>query len=155
MLRRLPRGASRHFPPDELSIVLSGLESTVEEVEEVMTNGANQEERILRVLQSVLPGWVPAPEPARISLQYSRAVFCLRRKGFVIANRVEVVDGVRHGFVRLAGPAIAPRQEGRSAEPGRADKARECIARALAEPKEPVSTSLFGDLAPERHRDDG
>jgi hypothetical protein len=46
--------------------------------------------------------WTPARELSeRISLQYSRVIHCLRKKGFLIENRVEVKDGKRFGFFRL------------------------------------------------------
>jgi hypothetical protein len=61
----------------------------------------SQEERILCLLQAAWPSWTPAPELARISLQYSARIFSLRRNGWLIENRVRVVDGVRHGEFRL------------------------------------------------------
>ena len=42
-----------------------------------------------------------APVLARISLQYSSRIHSLRRKGWIITNRVEIVNGVRHGFFKL------------------------------------------------------
>ena len=68
----------------------------------------NQEQRILWALQAAWPNWVPAPALAKISLQYSARIFSLRRKkGWLIENRVRVVDGVKHGFFRL-GPRPIP-----------------------------------------------
>lgn len=78
---------------------------------------------------------------------------------FVTANTIPAViaDGVLHTSFRVTGvnniAAIASLEQERSTEPGRVEQAREWIVRALAEPKE--TGSLFGDLAPERHRDDG
>jgi hypothetical protein len=85
----------------------------------------NQEEKILWSLQSAWPGWVPAPQLARISLQYNARVFALRRKGWLICNRVRVVDGIKHGEFRL-GP------------------------RAIPSSAELRHGSLFGDLSPDR-----
>lgn len=47
--------------------------------------------------------WTPAPDLARISLQYCRVIAALRARGFEIQNRVETVDGQRRGFYRLIG----------------------------------------------------
>jgi hypothetical protein len=35
-------------------------------------------------------------------LQYCRAISCLRKRGYSIQNRLETIDGTRHGFYRLA-----------------------------------------------------
>jgi hypothetical protein len=59
-----------------------------------------QEGKILAVLEAE-GGWVPAPQLARISLQYCARLYSLRKRGIEIENRVEVRDGVRHGFYRL------------------------------------------------------
>ena len=67
----------------------------------------NQEQRILWLLESSWPNEVPALALARISLQYSARIFALRKKGWLITNRVETVDGVKHGFFRL-GPRPIP-----------------------------------------------
>jgi hypothetical protein len=103
----------------------------------------SQGDRILWVLQAGWPNWVPAPELAKISLQYNARIFSLRRRGWLIPNRVEVVDGVRHGFFRLGPRPVLSSKELRQ--------------RAGRSPITPVSGSLFGDLTPEtaRHRDDG
>jgi hypothetical protein len=87
----------------------------------------SQEDRALALLKLRDRLWTPAPELAKISLQYCRVIACLRKRGYQIENRVETHDGVRHGFYRLA--AIAPSQ-----------------------PKPPLPTpdSLFGDLSPDR-----
>jgi hypothetical protein len=141
-----------------------------------MTDRKRQEQRILAILQRDWPNWTPAPKLAQVSLQYSRAVFSLRRRhGWAIENLVEVVNGIRHDFFRLSAgslvtktgalyislraeespvprpaPAIAPSKQEHTVEPGRMEQAREWIARALAEPRESVSGLLFDDLAPDR-----
>jgi hypothetical protein len=62
----------------------------------------SQEEKILQMLESQSgDGWVGAPTLAKVALQYCRAISGLRKAGHRIENRVEVVDGVRHGFYRL------------------------------------------------------
>lgn len=103
----------------------------------------SQEERILWLLQSSWPAWTPAPALSHISLQYSARIFSLRKKGWQIANRVEVHDGVKHGYFRL----------GESPNPPK-------LAPVKPSPhigKDQYAGSLFGDLSPEtpRHRDDG
>jgi hypothetical protein len=67
-----------------------------------MIRDKSQEDRTLELLKSRGHSWVPAPDLARISLQYCRAICCLRKRGFRIENRVEHVNGQRHGFYRLA-----------------------------------------------------
>ena len=92
----------------------------------------NQEEKILWILQAAWPGWVPSPQLARISLQYSARIFSLRRKkGWLIENRVRTVDGVKHGEFRL-GPRPIPSN-------------KELRAFKVKQDEE----SLFGDLSPE------
>jgi hypothetical protein len=100
-----------------------------------------QEQRILYLLQAAWPNWMPAPVLARVSLQYGARIFALRRKGWMIDNRVEIVDGVRHGSFRLGSAPVSSSRE-----------LRQC-----QEPPTPEAATLFGDLTPEtmRHRDDG
>jgi hypothetical protein len=73
----------------------------------------SQKDRSLALLQSRQPAWTPAPDLSKISLQYCRVIAGLRRRGFVIENKVEIKNGVRHGFYRLVTPAPKPlvRQE--------------------------------------------
>jgi hypothetical protein len=71
-------------------------------------HGQTQEQRVLMLLQSAYPCWVPAPALARISLQYCARIHSLRRKGWEIANKVEHKDGQKHGFFRLAQPMTYP-----------------------------------------------
>jgi hypothetical protein len=61
----------------------------------------NQRHRILELLIAARGGEVPSPELARVSLQYCARISELREEGFVIISRVEVQDGVKHGFFRL------------------------------------------------------
>ena len=61
----------------------------------------NQRQRILELLIAACGGDVPSPDLARVSLQYCARISELREAGFVIISRVEVHDGVKHGFFRL------------------------------------------------------
>jgi hypothetical protein len=93
----------------------------------------NQEERILWVLQAAWPNWTPAPELAKISLQYSARIFSLRRRrGWLIDNRVRTVNGKKHGEFRLGSRPVPSNRELRA-------------VKALTE-----GDSLFGDLSPDR-----
>lgn len=70
-----------------------------------------QEAKILEILVRARGGWVAAPELARVALQYSRAIYSLRKLGLTIRNRVEIgTHGVRHGFFRLIGGIPAKMQ---------------------------------------------
>jgi hypothetical protein len=133
----------------------------------------NQEDKILWALQASWPNWVPAPELAKIALQYCRVICHLRHKrGWVISNRVEVVDGVRHGFYRLGErPTPSSKELRRRASPspaatlppigGRVTRLQQNQGLSQLAPIGANSTAaqpgLFGDLKPEtaRHRDDG
>jgi len=61
----------------------------------------NQRQRILERLIAACGGDVPSPELAKVSLQYCARISELREAGFVIISRVEIYDGVKHGFFRL------------------------------------------------------
>ena|SRR5215471_10837331 len=61
----------------------------------------SQEQRIFELLRSRGQSWTGAPELSQISLQYCRAISCLRKRGIAIENNVDVADGVRHGYYRL------------------------------------------------------
>ncbi len=61
-----------------------------------------QEARILELLVRAHGAWVPAPELAAVSLQYSSRVFSLRRAGLAIENKIEnASEGSRRGYFRL------------------------------------------------------
>lgn len=136
-------------------------------------SGLSQEGKILWLLQSAWPGWVPAPELAKISLQYSARIFSLRRRrGWLIENRVRTVDGKKHGEFRLGSKPVASSAElRRDAEPspapadsralqekqsrspspesGRRDQAREWIASARAPVRSTEPAATLFDLSPE------
>jgi hypothetical protein len=61
----------------------------------------NQRQQILELLVAARGAEVPSPELARVSLQYCARISELREAGFVIISRVEVHNGVKHGFFRL------------------------------------------------------
>jgi hypothetical protein len=88
-----------------------------------------QDARTLRELES--GEWVEAPRLSKISLQYCRVIASLRKKQFVIENRVETVNGVRHGFYRLIQP-------------------RDARSQSKADTKAHVPQTLFGDITPDR-----
>jgi hypothetical protein len=66
------------------------------------------EDRILWQLHASYPQWTPAPVLSKISLQYGARMFSLRKKGWQIENKIEIRDGVKHGFFRLATPGTFP-----------------------------------------------
>jgi len=96
-----------------------------------------QKKKMLWLLQSAWPGWVPAVALARISLQYGSRIFELRRSGFLIQNRMRIVGGIRHGEFRL-GPRPTPSN-------------REL--RGAARRSESNHPTLFGEIAPGRYPD--
>jgi hypothetical protein len=105
-----------------------------------------QENRILWLLSAAWPNWTPAPELAKISLQYNSRIFSLRRqKGWLIENRVCVEDGIRHGEFRLGSRPIPPSKELRRGAGLSPD------SHALNQKQ--GTESLFGDLRPERYPD--
>lgn len=102
----------------------------------------SQEERILWQLQAAYPGWVPATTLSHISLQYNSRIFALRRRGWQIENRIQTVNGVKHGSFRLARP-------GTHTNPA---KRMQTECKQVSEPV--IASSLFGDLQLQ-HRDEG
>jgi hypothetical protein len=94
----------------------------------------SQEQRILWLLEAAWPNWVPSPELCRVSLQYSSRIFSLRRKGWLIQNRVRIVGGVRHGEFRLGTVPVPSSKE----------------LRQRHEPPTVKAGTLFGDIAPDR-----
>lgn len=75
----------------------------------------SQEDRAIKLLveRSRQGEWTEARELSeKVSLQYSRVIWSLRKRGFEIENRLEVVDGVRLGFFRLVVPEVTPSLEG-------------------------------------------
>jgi hypothetical protein len=72
-----------------------------------LIHDGSQEARIQQLLEDRGgDGWIQAPELARISLQYCARICCLRKSGLQIENKIETVNGIRHGFYRLARPVV-------------------------------------------------
>ncbi len=84
--------------------------------------GRSQAQRILCLLHSAWPEWTPAPVLSQISLQYGARIHSLRKKGWQIANKVEVRDGVKHGYFRLATPGSPPNPKPRHSSTELKDK---------------------------------
>lgn len=85
----------------------------------------SQDARILNLLAAAWPNEVPAPVLSHISLQYCARIAELREAGWLITNRTEYQNGVRHGFYKLGQPPIpsskelrANRGETKPPEPG-------------------------------------
>src|ERR1019366_6433586 len=66
-----------------------------------MTTDKSQVDKILWTLQAAWPGWVPATAISRISLQYTSKIFLLRRRGYLITNRIKTVGRSKHSEYRL------------------------------------------------------
>ena len=62
-----------------------------------------QRGRILSLLLERRGTWVPAPELAKIALQYASRLHSIRKEGFVVENRVERSNGQVHGAYMLIG----------------------------------------------------
>jgi hypothetical protein len=99
-----------------------------------VTDRKNQEQRILWLLDAAWPNWVPSPELAKISLQYGARIHGLRKKGWQISNRIEIVAGVRHGFFRLGSPPVPSSK----------------VLRQVQSPPTAEVATLFGDITPDR-----
>jgi hypothetical protein len=100
-----------------------------------------QAQRILNLLVGAAGEWVPAPQLAEISLQYSARISELRALGHPIENRVTMSrHGGRHGFFRLATPQM-----------------QKALAAIRPPQPEPESDLNLFDIGEKRsvHRDDG
>jgi hypothetical protein len=102
-----------------------------------LTARKSQTQRILWLLDAAWPNWTPAPQLSKISLQYGARIFALRKKGWLIQNRVRIVNGIKHGEFRLG-----PRPTPSSAELRRSAEPSTTVAA--------VNGLLFGDLSPDR-----
>jgi hypothetical protein len=60
-----------------------------------------QKGRILALLLARRGTWVPAPELARLALQYASRIHTIRSEGFTVENRVRRVNGQVRGAYRL------------------------------------------------------
>jgi hypothetical protein len=80
----------------------------------VKESRATQRGRILELLIATRGDWVPLPTIAECAAQYNARIFELRRLGFHIANRTEVVNGTKRSWFRLEPQAaLAARPEAR------------------------------------------
>jgi hypothetical protein len=107
----------------------------------------SQESRILWLLQSAWPEWVPSPALAGVSLQYGARIFSLRRKGWKIVNRTRLADGGRCGEFRLGSTSLPTSRGLRKVA-------------VLPLPVEIKTSTVVSPKVPlfditERHRDDG
>ena len=68
-----------------------------------------QSAAILRLLVDAKGEWVPLPKIMECAAQYNARIFELRRDGFTIENRTEVIDEVKHSWFRIVhAPAAQP-----------------------------------------------
>jgi hypothetical protein len=80
----------------------------------VVPNATSQRTRILRLLIDARGAWVPLPEILTLGIvQYRARILEVRRRGFIIENKTDRMDGARHSWFRLiASPATpAPKPE--------------------------------------------
>ncbi len=61
----------------------------------------SQTDRVIALLLEHRGHEVPAPELAKIGLQYASRIWSARRAGYIIENRIERVNGQIHGFYKL------------------------------------------------------
>jgi hypothetical protein len=71
------------------------------QLESPALNAKTQRARILRLLIDARGDWVPLPEIMACAAQYNARIFELRKLGFTVENKSEVVDGVRRSWFRL------------------------------------------------------
>ena len=96
-------------------------------------NRATQTRRILMLLHAAWPNWTPAPELAKISLQYASRIHEIRKAGWLISNRVERHGRSKAGFYRLGSPPAPSGKELRSAGPlSRTSQAPNTVRRSYA-----------------------
>src|SRR5260221_4277512 len=80
-----------------------------------------QSEKILGLLRAAHGAWVPLPEILALGIaQYNARIFDLRRQGFTIENRTEVVGNERHSWFRLVSPSPEPANSQASEPPKKA-----------------------------------
>jgi hypothetical protein len=101
----------------------------------VKESRSTQRGKILKLLIATRGGWVPLPTIADCAAQYNARIFELRRLGFRITNRTQLVNGTKHSWFRLdPRPATATSPQ----------------VRQPATPTSVCSFPEFGSLAPER-----
>ena len=67
-----------------------------------------QRSAILRLLLDAKGAWVPLPDIMECAAQYNARIFELRKQGFNIENRTQMVGDVRHSWFRLIASPKAP-----------------------------------------------
>jgi hypothetical protein len=67
----------------------------------VKESRSTQRGKILKLLIAARGEWVPLPTIADCAAQYNARIFELRRLGFRIANRTQLVNGTKHSWFRL------------------------------------------------------
>jgi hypothetical protein len=121
------------------------------------TNGGgaakNQRDRILAVLIKARGERVPLCDLLGIAAQYGARLYEIRHKlGLNVENKTQEVDGVRHSWFRLIPrPSSSLRLEEKKPPVTYSQGGN----RKRHGGSEFLTPSLFGDLSPERHRDDG
>ena len=119
---------------------------------------STQRGKILSLLIAARGSEVPLPPIRAVAAQYNARIKELRNMGYRIPPpRVQMVKGQRHTWYRLVAKHEPATVRERPASPSPA------MLRELQSAPTPIPTptpvrkteSLFGDLAPERHRDDG
>jgi hypothetical protein len=70
-----------------------------------------QSEKLLALLRSAHNAWIPLPEILALGIaQYNARIWECRKRGLLIENRTETIDGVRRSWFRLVdspAPALA------------------------------------------------
>jgi hypothetical protein len=120
---------------------------------EIRAGGAakTQRDRILSVLIQARGAWVPLTEIIPLAAQYNARLHEIRHKlGFNVENRTQEVDGIRHSWFRLISRISTLPIEKKNPPTYCRDNQERDVASDTAS-----THSLFGDLSPERHRDDG
>lgn len=104
--------------------------------------------QVLNLLLEHRGEWVSSVELSRRSLQYNSRIFSLRRDGWEIESRVEHIGmhGAKHGYYRL----LTDRQIAAFAI-GQGKSTPEMIEAAMKDDQQ----TLFGDISPTSHRDEG
>jgi hypothetical protein len=96
-------------------------------------SSSSQRARILRLLIEARGREVPLPEIAACACQYGARIFSLRKMGFVIENRTQEIDGVRHSFFRLVS---SPTQASPATHAERDDDPQTIPANVKSDPRE-------------------
>jgi hypothetical protein len=97
-----------------------GFESSASPKKTGLIRDESQEDKAIKlfVAASRRAEWITARELSeQVSLQYSRVIWCLRKRGFKIENRVETRNGVRHGYFRLVVPEAPAKKASAKPEP--------------------------------------